>query len=96
MTEEGFQAAETAIDSALSLLQRTTYPRGELRLIADEFQNAANMLLLCISIGQQKLVLPPTRPVDIGEITAEHCRLWLARNRIGGLDDSLKRLSLIF
>jgi hexosaminidase len=91
MSEEGFKAAEAAIDSAIALLRKSTYT-GESKLIADEFENAAKMLLLSISIGREKLGLPMGREVQRGTIIEEHRRLWLARNRAGGLDDSVKRI----
>jgi hypothetical protein len=91
MTEEGFKAAEDAIDSAMALLHQAEH-HGELKLIADEFENAAKMLLLGVSIGRDRLGLPPGRIVYLDGIVAEHCRLWLARNRPGGLGDSVKRL----
>ena len=91
MTEEGFSAAQNAIDTAIALLRKSSHT-GELKLIADEFENAANMLLLCVSIGREKLNLPAIREIQIEKIAAEHRRLWLARNRPGGLDDSVRRI----
>jgi hypothetical protein len=90
MTESGFKAAEDAIDAAVANLPMPT--EGELRLVTDELRNAARMLHLCISIGRRKLDLPPGRPVAVEEIVSEHTRLWLARNRPGGLEQSLARL----
>jgi hexosaminidase len=92
MTEEGFKTAEDAIDAAISLLRREGSRSGELRMIADEFENAANTLLHCISIGRDRLGLPAGRGMDIEQIIGEHRRLWLARNREGGLIDSARKL----
>jgi hexosaminidase len=92
MTEEGLKTAEEAIDPAISLLRQRNTRSGELRLIADEFENAAAMLRLCISIGRDRLGFPADRSVNIEHILAEHRRLWLARNREGGLIDSTRKL----
>jgi hypothetical protein len=108
MTEEGFRSAEVAIESAIQMLGE--YPTDEMRLIRDEFQNAARMLRLCIAIGRNRVAVarqghsskvetvPPrgdryAEKRDTQEIISEHRRLWLARNRPGGLEDSVKRIS---
>jgi len=88
MTEEAFAAAEAALDQ----IKLPTYPAGELKLIADEFENAIRMLRRCIAIGREKLGFPPGPPSDTAAIIAEHKRLWLARNRPGGLQDSVARI----
>jgi hypothetical protein len=92
MTEAGIKAAERAIEAAQSALAQVQTPNPELKLITDEFQNAAEMLHLCIHLGRHRLGLPQTRSISLEKIKAEHQRLWLARNRIGGLSDSIKRL----
>ena len=92
MTEEGFKSAEDAIDAALALLHRSAYTDSELRLITDEFQNAAKLLLLCVAVGRARLSLPPGPAINPQEIIAEHRRLWLARNRPGGLDEGLNKI----
>jgi hypothetical protein len=92
MTEEGFKSAEAAIDAAHSLLLEA--PRGDAEhlLIAGEFENAVRMLRLCIQIGREKLGLPQNWNIDRQALVEEHRRLWLARNRPGGLVDSVRRL----
>jgi hypothetical protein len=90
ITMAGLAEAEAAIDQAMS---RLTQSRGP-RLICDEFANAAAMLRYACGMGRSKL--EPTGR-DLNEekrrIIAEHERLWLARNRPGGLVDSLHRLA---
>jgi hexosaminidase len=88
MTPEAFSAAESALDR----IKIPTYPDGELKLIADEFENAIRMLRQCIAIGREKLGFPASKPIDTAAIIAEHQRLWLARNRPGGLEDSVARI----
>jgi hypothetical protein len=87
MTAEGFAEAERAIDSVMELLDRAGPS-----LVADEFRNAACMLRLCVSIGRDKLGLANQHPVNPADIITAHRRLWLARNRSGGLDESVGRL----
>jgi len=93
MTEEGFIAAESAIGSVLELLHQSKDQDGKLQLVGDEFQNAAHMLRLCISMGRNRLGFPNNSAANAAEIIAEHRRLWLARNRPDGLEDSAARLS---
>jgi hypothetical protein len=93
LTDEGFAASAAAIDSVMQLLQQTAATSPELRLVMDEFANAAQMLRLCISIGRHRLKLPDAHRVDPEKIAIEHRRLWLARNRPGGLEDSAGRIS---
>ena len=89
MTEEGFASAEAALNGVeQKLLDNRT---GELKLVAEEFQHAIRILRLCISIGRQKLGLPDLHPQDPAEIAAIHRKLWLARNRPGGLEESVAR-----
>jgi hypothetical protein len=90
MTEQGFNAVEAALDR----IAFTPQQDAELQLITDEFQNAIRMLRLCISIGRRKLNLPQRHEVNRNEIIEEHRRLWLLRNRPGGLEDSAARLKV--
>jgi hexosaminidase len=93
MTESGFASGETTIESILSRLRQFETSDAELRLIADELTNAAKLLRLCVWIGQKKLGLPQVKDVDVNAIRAQHQTLWLARNRPGGLMDSLKKIA---
>jgi hypothetical protein len=92
ITSDNLRFAEAAIDKAVSRLPES---RAD-RLIQDEFSNAAAMLRHACRRGMWKL--DPTSQSttqladDIAIIIAEHRRLWLARNRTGGLDDSAARL----
>jgi len=76
ITADGLKAAETAVDRAMMPLAKAKVSQ----LIKDEFANAAAMLRLACGNGDRR------------QIIAEHRRLWLARNRPGGLEDSAKRL----
>ena len=81
ITGEGLLAAEAAIDRAISPLRQAKVKP----LIKDEFANAAAMLRIACAKGRNEAV-------DATPIIMEHRRLWLARNRPGGLEDSLRRL----
>jgi hexosaminidase len=91
VTLEGLLAAEAAVDRACS-------SRLGSGLIADEFRNAAAMLRQACRIGRFKLNDPAITEAILADeakkIIAEHRRLWLARNRPGGLEDSVRRLAL--
>ncbi len=83
LTAANLDAAEAAIHSVAI--------DGE-GLDADEFRSAAAMLHLCVAAGRRRLGLPAD--LDPAPVIAEHRRLWFARNRPGGLDDSCRRLVL--
>ncbi len=78
--------------------------RPDAELIADEFRNAAALLrhacrlaiarlqtesgeIACILLGTRR-----TLASELEEIVAEYRRLWLRRNRPGGLADSVGRM----
>jgi hypothetical protein len=90
---DGLRAAEAAVDAAMKPLSRACGSK----LIQDEFANAAGMLRHACRIGMSKLdptaIAPALVEEDVQRIIAEHHRLWLARNRPGGLEDSAGRLA---
>ena len=66
------------IRSVIAPVGRAQMQRVDAELIQAEFANAARLLLWACDRGG-----------DSHEILTEHCRLWLARNRSGGLADSM-------
>jgi len=81
--------------------------RPDADLIADEFSWAADMLSLACRLGIARLqagpgtpigAIPAKRRADLADklrsLIGRHRRLWLRRNRPGGLDDSAARLEL--
>jgi hypothetical protein len=92
ITLDNLRSAESAIDKAMSRLPDS---RAD-NLTKDEFSNAAAMLRHACRRGMWKL--DPTSQSttqladDIATIISQHRRLWLSRNRPGGLDDSAARL----
>jgi hypothetical protein len=67
------------IRAAVEPLDRVRMQRADAALVSAEFANAARLLLAACDPGR----------ADTRTILLEHRRLWLARNRPGGLDDSL-------
>lgn len=93
---ENLQAAEHAVHSALSRLTRSRMNTPNADLIKDELKNAAAMLTYACHIGQSRLGSPILSDRALADefrhIIKEHRRLWLIRNRPGGLTDSASRL----
>jgi len=82
--------AREYIDAVLSPLARARMRRPDARLVRDEFANAGRLLLHACDRG---LNAPLSQLGGQWRgIVKEHRRLWLARNRPGGLDDSIERL----
>jgi hypothetical protein len=91
------EAAKGEIDRAIKPLSTVPMNSPGAKLVADEFKCAARMLLHACDKGLWKLNASRQNHVhlanDLNEIIAEHRRLWLARNRPGGLEDSVTRLA---
>ena len=96
VTTEEYDAAEAALDDAVRLLEAARMDRPDAELIADEVRNAAAMLRHGCRRGRRRLGTEKLSDAEMAEdlkrIIAEHRRLWLARNRPGGLSDSARRL----
>ncbi len=94
-----FQYVESAIDQAMTPLTDTEMERPDADLIIDEYKNTARLLRHACRRGlllrnDSDVDMDNLRSVldaDMKEIIAEHKRIWLERNRPGGLDDSVKR-----
>lgn len=97
----GIERAEKQIDFAMSYLAGSKMIRADAKLIKKEFLNAARLLRhackraevmkqLASGVSRKRLgrQLQNLRN-DMKAIMAEHRKLWLARNRSGGLDESL-------
>ncbi len=98
-----FDRALEAIDAAMQPLDHAAMTRPDAALISQEFENTARLLRHACRNGQ--LMLAPDQPgaptrrrlldEDMREIIREYERLWLARNRLGGLADSVARLEIV-
>jgi len=104
LTVESLERTEEYIDQTISRISGASLDRPDSRLIVDEYRNAAAMLRHACRLAIVRMLedgsgianLPSkTRKVladELAGIVSEHRRLWLARNRPGGLDDSTGRL----
>jgi hexosaminidase len=80
-------AVARAVDASMASLPQARMNRPDAELICAEFTNAARMLKLACAIGLR--AAPQDLAAPFAEAVAEHRRLWLTRNRRGGLKDSL-------
>ena len=104
LTVEGLERTLEYVDRAMAPLSQARMARPDAELIADEFHNAAALLRHACRLGIARLrtesgeiaAIPlETRRALASElkgIVAEYRRLWLARNRPGGLADSVGRM----
>jgi hypothetical protein len=92
LTAEGLQAADAAIDATMAPLADARMNLEDADLIQAEFRNAAAMLRFACALGGAELEGVGGGMTTPASIISEHRRLWLARNRPGGLIDSLARL----
>jgi hypothetical protein len=104
VTVEQYAECEARIERALAPLQAARMSRVDTSLIIDEFRNAAAMLRHACHRGQflrggqsmrdQNRLVPQTEQLSdkVRQLIQAHRWLWLARNREGGLGDSVGRL----
>lgn len=96
VTAEEFALVGKSINAAVARLSAATMDRADAAVVADEIRNAGCMLSLACARGRHRLAPgggePARLATELRRIMAEHRRLWLARNRPGGLMDSLARL----
>lgn len=92
-----WDTALQAIDAAIAPLAEARMARPDAALIASEYELAARMLRHACRRGQLMAQGPGAQSLaaldaDLREIIGEYRRIWLARNRPGGLADSAGRL----
>jgi hypothetical protein len=103
LTAEDLLAVEAAVSDALARVRRSAPGRGDATLVKDELAHSCRLVaLLCrdaryrLEAGRTLDSVPPARrgelASELAEIMDAHRELWLARNRPGGLPDSLARL----
>jgi hexosaminidase len=96
VTADEYTRGEQAIAPILARLATARMARPDAALIADEFTFAGELLAHACRRGRFLLDRRPQNAgdlkTDMRRLTAEHRRLWLARNRPGGLSDSAARL----
>jgi len=96
---EGLQRTIDHIDNVLAGLSRARMARSDANLIIDEFRNGAAMLrhacrlriawMEAARLADVPMAVRAELAANLEGIMAEHKRLWLARNRPGGLADSI-------
>lgn len=95
-TTEEFDKGERLTSEIIARLPGARMQREDAALVAGEFVNAAGMLGHGCRRGRWRMgteKLPPAALTeDLRRIIGEHERLWVARNRIGGLHDSAQYL----
>ncbi|MFT7665161.1 MAG: hexosaminidase, partial [Planctomycetota bacterium] len=101
LTKAGIEACLLAIDAATDSLAAVDCPRS---LERDEFMWSANLMRLGCKLGLARLSTSTGRLEDIvveernelsralDKLCAVHRELWVQRNRLGGLKDSVGRL----
>lgn len=99
VTPKTLAATRTFIDRAMATLPRARMARPDAALVSDEYDNAARMLrhaceraLLLRDPKAATTALNRRMATDMRIILGEHRRLWMARNRVGGLQDSPRAL----
>jgi len=98
VTAEDFKGTQERIAAILARLDdaRMTCPDGE--LIKREFANAGRLLQHACRRALQLLGEETDQSAMLADLEVtieEHTALWLARNRPGGLEDSLKRFDAL-
>jgi hexosaminidase len=95
VTVESLKRAGEHINSVIGPLERVRMDRDDAQITRDEFANAARMMLHACNRGTAMLegTLDSAEKrdelaSDMRTILGEHRRLWTARNRVGGLQDS--------
>ncbi|GAB4574213.1 MAG: hypothetical protein Kow0077_19630 [Anaerolineae bacterium] len=104
MTAEGLARTEAAIDDIMLALDSAQMIRLDADLVMDEYDLASSLLRHACKLGQARQAAPgqalahvPSRArarlaEELDALIEEYRRIWLARNRAGGLADSAGRL----
>jgi hypothetical protein len=98
VTVEEWGKYERAMEEAIAPLDGARMERGDAGVIVEEWRNAGRMIRHGCRRGRwmldQSLGRKDELGVEMREIVGHHRRLWLARNRVGGVQDSTGRLEL--
>jgi hexosaminidase len=95
VTEQSLKECAEFIQSAVAPLDDARPARPDSDLLALEFSNTARLLLLACKRGSALLAGDTSAETqwglasDLREILGNHRELWVARNKIGGLQDSI-------
>jgi len=97
VTPAEYRRAAEAVGEVLGRLAGARMGRADGALVADEFRFAGELLAYACDRGGVPLARQPagrTEGLSVwrNRLLAEHRRVWLARNREGGLADSVNRI----
>jgi len=104
LTVERLKKTRDYIEVVMQPLPKSRMERPDASQVADELSNAAGLLRHACSLAIARLQTPDGKianipqdvrkelAVDLAKIISEHKRLWLVRNREGGLVDSAGRM----
>lgn len=104
LTVERLKKTRDYIEDVMKPLPNARMDRQDAGQVADEVSNAARLLRHASSLAVARLQTPDGKiasippdvrkelAVDLAKIISEHKRLWLLRNREGGLVDSAARM----
>jgi len=99
ITPAAFKRTLRAIDRAMRGLEKSKMNRPDAELIVQEYENTARLMRHACRRALLVLESNPTKAArlrreldqDMQQIIRDYKRLWLARNRPGGLADSIAR-----
>jgi flagellar motor component MotA len=99
VTPARLKATLKAIDRAMKGLSQAKMQRPDAKLVVAEFENTARLMRHACRRGLLALEKSPAKAArlraelrdDLKPIVREYKRVWLARNRPGGLADSVAR-----
>jgi len=103
LTEENFRRTIEYIDEVMKDISKVKMERSDADLIIREYENAAKILKHAAKHGIERIKTKDFKissmpkefrsglAKELDEIIEEYKDLWLQRNRIGGLKDSVKR-----
>ncbi len=98
---EDFERVRSAVRDLAGAIDEARISTPDAATIHDEFLNAARQIELACLLGEARLDLAEGKDISVQatairrgleQAISEHRRLWLLRNRPGGLPDSLKML----
>ena len=93
---EGLERALASATRIAGTLAQARPQRPDGALVVDELRLAADLVRLGCRVGIARFMTPETFrsaiAADVDELVARYRRIWLERNRDGGLDDSAARL----
>ncbi|MCB1053959.1 MAG: family 20 glycosylhydrolase [Acidobacteria bacterium] len=108
VTVEGLETARKAVAEALRPLRRARLDRPDAELVVAELRWSAAMLDFAARLGKARLEAGAERPLAelpravrrrlatrLAPLVTEYRRLWPARSRPGGLEDSVVRLEAV-